>query len=121
MARLEKTDELLIKTFAKLDPIALGVSMGVVSSLGLFLATTVLLLKGGVFVGKNLSLLGQYFPFYSVTWVGSVIGAFYGLIVGFLIGWSLAFVRNLTIASYLHANRLWTNLSSDHFLDPFDT
>jgi hypothetical protein len=121
MTRVEKTDELLIRTFAKLDPIALGISIGVVSGLGLFLATNILLLKGGVFVGKNLSLLAQYFPFYSVTWTGSLVGAFYGCFVGFLIGWSLAFVRNMTIASYLHAIRLWTNLSSDHFLDPFDS
>jgi uncharacterized transporter YbjL len=121
MSRLPKTDELIIRTFAKVDAIALGIACGIVTSGAVFIATVVLLLKGGMQVGRNLSLLSQYFMGYSVTWSGAVIGAVYGLFLGFVIGWILAFVRNVTVSSYLHAIRLWANLSANHFLDRFDS
>jgi hypothetical protein len=120
MSRLQKADDLIVQTFARIDAIALGASCGIVCGLGVFTATAILLIKGGSQVGPNLSLLSQYFIGYSVTWIGSLIGAAYGIITGFVIGWSLAFVRNLSVATYLHAVRLRAHLS-DHFLDRFDS
>jgi hypothetical protein len=119
--QLQKPDELLVQTFARLDAIALGVSCGVVFGVGIFAATVILLIKGGEVVGPNLTLLSQYFIGYSVTWTGSIVGAVYGLLTGFIGGWVLASVRNFTLAAYLHAIRLWAQLSNDHFLDRFDS
>jgi hypothetical protein len=121
MSKLQKQDELLIQTFAKLDAVALGAACGIVGGLGLWLATAILLIKGGQDVGLHLSLLSQQYIGYSVTWTGSFIGAAYGLMTGFIIGWTFAAVRNLSVAVYLHAVRLWSQLSSDHFLDRFDS
>ena len=121
MIEPQKPDDLLVRTFGKLDAIALGGSCGIVCGLGLFAATAILLIKGGEEVGPNLGLLSQYFIGYSVTWTGSIIGALYGCVTGFVIGWSIAFVRNVSIATYLHAVRLRAQLSRDHFLDRFDS
>lgn len=60
----------------------------------MFLATLFLVVKGGDVVGPRLQLLAQFFPAYSVTWIGSLIGLAYGLFYGFLIGWYFAFIRN---------------------------
>jgi hypothetical protein len=111
----------LVRAFAKVDAVALGISGGIVCSLGFVAATVILLIKGGDTIGPNLRLLSQYFPGYSVTWTGSVIAWAYGLAAGFAMGWMVASVRNLSIAIYAHAIKLWANLSSNHFLDRFDS
>ena len=61
---------------------------------GLFLMTAWLLLKGGSQVGSHLQLLGQYFPGYSVTWKGSVVGLFYGALTGGVVGWIIGAIYN---------------------------
>lgn len=121
MTRVQRADELLVQMFAKVDAIALGISCGIVCGLGLVAATVVLLIKDGEQIGSNLSLLSQYFPGYSVTWTGSIIGCAYGLAAGFAAGWTLAVIRNLSITVYAHAVKLWANLSANHFLDRFDS
>jgi hypothetical protein len=121
MTKLQKPDDLLVRTFARLDAIALGASCGIVCGLGIFVATAILLIKGGEQIGPNLSLLSQFFIGYSVTWTGSIIGAVYGFVTGFITGWTVAFVRNLGIAAYMHAVRLRAHLSANHFLDRFDS
>jgi hypothetical protein len=121
VSKLQKTDELIIQTFARIDGVALGASCGILFGGGVFVATIILLIKGGHVIGPNLSLLSQYFVGYSVTWSGSIVGAVYGLVTGFIAGWTLASVRNLTLSIYLHAIRLWAHLSADHFLDRFDS
>jgi protoporphyrinogen oxidase len=91
----------LAKVFAKLDPFAYGVALSVIAGILLFLATWLLVLRGGNIVGPHLGLLDNYFPGYTVTAFGSIIGLGYGLIVGFLIGWALAFLRNTTTFLYM--------------------
>ena len=120
MAQPPQTEELLIRTFARVHAMALGIACSIFLGVGIFVATAILLLKGGHQVGPNLILLAQYFPGYSVTWPGTLIGAGYGFLAGFVGGWTLASLRNLTMTTYLHAIRLWANLSVDHFLDRFD-
>ncbi len=120
MDRPQTTDELFIRTFARVHAVACGVACSIVLGCGVFWATAALVVKGGEEVGPNLILLAQYFPGYSVTWQGSVIGGAYGLLFGFIGGWGLASLRNLTVTIYLHAVRLWANLSAEHFLDRFD-
>ena len=87
----------ITEIFPRIDSLALGAASGVVSGALLFLATLILVLKGGPVVGPRLSLLAQFLPGYSVTAAGSLIGLAYGALLGFLAGWSFAVIRNLTL------------------------
>jgi protoporphyrinogen oxidase len=95
--------ETLAGVFPKLDGVALGLSMGILFGLTLFLATLALVFKGGDVVGPRLQLLAQYFPGYSVTPAGSVLGLAYGFITGLIGGWSFAFLRNGFLFLYMAA------------------
>jgi hypothetical protein len=53
-----------------------------------------LIVKGGAIVGPHLSLLGQFFIGYRVTFVGSLIGTAYGFVGGFLVGYTVAHLYN---------------------------
>lgn len=64
----------------------LGLTLGMVCGLTLFLATNWLVLKGGKPVGPHLALLSQYFIGYRVSFLGSFIGFFYGFALGTLVG-----------------------------------
>lgn len=97
----EAVSEVFARAFPKLDRLALGLSMGTVGGMLLFLATIVLVLKGGAVVGPNLELLNQYFPGYSVTTSGSLLGLGYGFLTGFAGGWGFAFLRNITVFLYM--------------------
>lgn len=73
---------------------AWGVSLGLLLGIGLLLATLVLVLMGGEDVGPHLRLLGQYFPGYSVSALGSLIGLGYGFLVGYAAGRLICAVYN---------------------------
>ena len=75
----------------------LAAVMGIVAGLGLFAMTIWLVVKGGPAPGPHLSLLGQYFPGYSVTWLGAVVGLGYGLISGAVSGWVIGLIYNLIV------------------------
>ena len=106
---LEKSDEVeqfslpprAVLVLAQLDPRALGIAAGLLCGFLLWLATILLVLRGGVNVGRNLSLLSQYFTGFRVTPAGSLIGFLYGAVFGFLAGYLFARLRNLLIHSYL--------------------
>ena len=85
----------LSRAFARLDVVALGAAVGSVAGLGLFLATVVLLVRGGSLVGLHLSRLRFFLPGYEVTWLGSVIGLVEGAIAGFALGALVATLWNL--------------------------
>jgi hypothetical protein len=111
-------DTVIVKALAKLDGVALGVSVGSLFGLTIFLATILLVSKGGDQVGPNLGLLSHYFIGYEVTWVGSLIGLFYGFVFGFIVGWLIAFLRNAVIGIYLHALRFKSSVNAvNDFLD----
>ncbi len=93
--------EILARTFARLDPMALGVACGVVLGGAIFFATAWLLVKGGPVVGPTLSLLSNYFPGFRVTWPGALLGLLYGAAAGFLLGWAAAGLRNLAADLFL--------------------
>lgn len=111
-ADLDDLDKLIVQSLAKLDGLALGVSIGVVAGLGLFLATNLLLFKGGAVVGPTLGLLSQYFPGYEVTFRGSFIGLIYGFLSGFVVGWLIAVLRNAMVRVYLHLLKLKGSFSA---------
>jgi hypothetical protein len=99
----EALEGVLTRVFLKLDRIALGVSLGMTTGVLLCLLTIILVLKGGDAVGRNLGLLRQFFPAYSVTLPGSILGLFYGFVGGFAAGWGFAFVRNSVMFLYTAA------------------
>jgi hypothetical protein len=93
-------EALLEVTYAPVDPLALGVAVGTVGGVGLFLATVVLLLKDGPMVGPTLSLLGQYLLGYEVTWPGACLGLVEAGVGGFMLGAVGAWLRNVGMAAY---------------------
>jgi len=74
-----------------------GIAVGLMLGLGLLVATVALVIKGGPDPGPHLSLLAIYFPGYSVTWLGSVIGFVYAFVVGYAIGRTVAAIYNRLI------------------------
>jgi protoporphyrinogen oxidase len=94
-------EETFTHVFERLDPVAFGFSVGIIAGLGLLLATLALVLKDGGSVGRNLSLLNQFFPEYSVTILGSLLGLVYGFAAGFAGGWGFAFLRNAVMFLYM--------------------
>jgi hypothetical protein len=73
---------------------AWGVSFGLLSALIIFVATMVLVLKGGVNVGDNLRLLGNFLPGYRVTFLGAFIGFIYLFVIGYAFGRLIGVVYN---------------------------
>jgi hypothetical protein len=71
-----------------------GLVTGLVTGLGVFLATNWLILKGGEVVGPHLALLGQFFIGYRVTFVGSLVGFGYAFAVGYIVGYLVARIYN---------------------------
>lgn len=108
----DPADELIVIALAKLDPMALGISLGALFSMVIFLATNILIFKGGDVIGPNLMLLGQYFIGYEVTFSGSLIGSVYGFVSGFMLGVLIAFLRNAVLRVYLHLVRLKGSISA---------
>jgi len=92
------TQEWIQQAFARYDPVALGVALGTVLGLGLFLATALLLLLGGEPVGPNLALLGSYFPGFEVSWRGAWLGLLEAAAGGFVFGYALARLINGVVA-----------------------
>ena len=93
--------DILTAAFARLDPVALGLAVGIVCGIGLFFATVVLLLKGGDTVGPRLALLQHYLIGYRVTWIGALIGLIEATIVGYMIGYICAWLHNAIINGYI--------------------
>lgn len=93
-------DEWVEEAFASLDPVALGSAVGIVGGLSVFLATVLLLLKGGEMVGPNLSLIGQFFLGFKVSWSGACFGLIQAGVAGFGLGYLGARLRNWGIIAY---------------------
>lgn len=82
------------KVLARAHEQGWGVAFGLVCGIGLFLATAILVVQGGPNPGPHLGLLRVYFPGYSVTWLGSVIGFVYAFVGGYAIGRTVATIYN---------------------------
>ena len=67
----------------------------------LLLATLFLVFKGGDVIGPNLQLLDHFLPGYTVSLPGSMLGLLYGTLLGFLVGWCFAYLRNITMFLYV--------------------
>lgn len=107
----------MLFAFAPLHKRAFGVAAGVAGALLLALLTTagILLPEAREF---PLALLAEYFPGYSVTWPGVLVGATWGFVVAFVAGWFAAFCRNLALAISAFMIRTRAELDSTReFLD----
>lgn len=71
-----------------------GIAVGLLFGLGLWLATVILLLKGGENPGPHLEMLAVYFPGYQVSWLGSVVGFVYAFVLGYAVGRTIATLYN---------------------------
>lgn len=87
-------EQLLRRTMLRINEQGWGIAIGMVLGLGLFVATNILVVRAGESVGQHLSLLSVYFPGYSVTVVGSLVGFVYAFVVGYGIGRTVAAVYN---------------------------
>lgn len=108
----DAAEQIIVQSLARLDGTALGIALGSLGGLAIFLATNFLLWKGGDVVGPNLGLLSQFFPGFEVSMLGSLIGLFYGFISGFCLGWLTAFLRNFAVSIYIHILKLRSSLSA---------
>lgn len=79
---LSTSESTLLASLVRLNMSIMGAMTGVFAGALLWLATVVLLLRGGPNVGKHLSLLGVFLPGYEVSWPGAWIGLFWGLVLG---------------------------------------
>lgn len=87
-------EQALVQEVVRASRNVLGITFGLLAGVGLFFATLFLVIKGGPDVGAHLVLLNQFFPGYTVTFLGSFVGFFYAFLVGYVSGWIVATVYN---------------------------
>lgn len=90
----------LRRAIQRLNGRAAGVAGALVMGLGLFVATNVLVLKGGDTVGAHLGLLREYFPGYRVTFAGSLIGFVYAFVLGYAMGRAVGWIYDRLVAGF---------------------
>jgi len=88
---------MLARAVLRLNANILGLVLGMITGLIVFVTTNFLILKGGAVVGPHLSLLRNFFPYYSVTFLGSIVGFFWGLLFGYVAGFVVASLYNLVV------------------------
>ena len=95
---IDREEEKLLRAVVILNAKVLGLILGILLGLIIFIATNWLVLKGpqpgpsGEYVlGPHMQLLSQFFIGYRVSFWGSIIGFIYGFAIGTiggsLIGW----------------------------------
>jgi hypothetical protein len=97
----EPLERIVLTRLMRLNATISGIVVGLLGGLAIFAATVWLVLKGGPpgpegepVVGPHLSLLGQFFIGYEVTFAGSLIGFAYGFVTGFVVGFCVARIYN---------------------------
>jgi hypothetical protein len=100
----ETDEEKLFTGILRLNAKILGLILGLLMGSAVFLATNWLLIKGGhvtpegeYIVGPHLQLLSQFFIGYKVSFIGSIIGFFYGLALGTLCGAMIGWIYNKVV------------------------
>ncbi|MFQ5465624.1 MAG: hypothetical protein ACE5EI_06825 [Thermodesulfobacteriota bacterium] len=99
--KLTKEDEKLFSGIVLMNARLLGLVLGVIFGIIIFLATNWVVIRGGhldasgnYVVGPHLQLLGQFFIGYRVSFLGSIIGFFYGFAIGTINGALIGWVYN---------------------------
>ena len=88
---------LLKHAIARLRTGILMMVSGLLCGAGLMIATLWLVVLGGDDVGQHLGLLGNYFPGYEVSVVGSLIGFAWAALTGALLGGATGWIYNRVI------------------------
>lgn len=104
--------------FCPLHKRAFGLAVG--AACGLLVAgfTLVYVLRAAPGEAPELGLLANYFYGYSPTPAGALVGGLWGVFVGFVAGWFLAFCRNLAVALSVFVIRTRAELNQTRdFLD----
>jgi hypothetical protein len=86
---------LVARTIARLRAGIVAIVTGMIGGVALSAATLWLVIKGGPNVGQHLGLLRAYYPGYSVTWTGALVGFVYGALTGAILGWCVAWLYNV--------------------------
>jgi len=94
---IEAYDREVKRAVARLKAGILGLVFGLISGIGLFAMTAILLVENGPNTGYHLSLLGNYFIGYTVTWKGAFIGFLWAFALGAIIGWSIGMIYNCLV------------------------
>ncbi len=84
----------LFSGILRLNAKMLGLVLGILLGLAIFIMTNWLVIKGGDPVGPHLGLLGQFFIGYRVSFLGSLIGFTYGFALGTLGGSLIGWIYN---------------------------
>jgi hypothetical protein len=87
-------DESLQGALLRMNARAWGIGMGLLLGAVLFIATNILVIRGGPSMGQHLGLLAIYLPGYSVSFAGSLIGFVYAFVGGYGLGRLLGMVYN---------------------------
>jgi len=108
-------DAIIMWALAKLDVVAFAIASAVICGVVLFALTLFLVVKGappGVPVGPHLSQLAAFFPGYSVTAPGALLGGAYASGVGAMLGLLLSGFWNAAHALFLAVIRMRASLAS---------
>jgi hypothetical protein len=91
----------LFSGILRLNTRMLGLVLGIMLGLFIFLATNWIVIRGGhttsggeYIVGPHIQLLSQFFIGYRVSFLGSIIGFAYGFAVGTLSGSLIGWIYN---------------------------
>ena len=117
MARDERLPTDLAVICSPVHKRALGLAVGFTAGALIVLVTAFHVVARPI-GGPDLTLLAEYFYGYDVSLKGAAIGGCWAFLSGFIAGWFLAFVRNLSVAislRYLTAEAELANVHS--FLD----
>jgi hypothetical protein len=90
-------EEKLFKGVLLLNAKIMGLVLGLMFGLMIFVATNWLVIKGGHPIGPHLELLNHYFIGYRVSFWGSFVGFAYGFALGTLSGSLIGWIYNLIV------------------------
>jgi hypothetical protein len=93
----DSSEERFLREVVRLNSVTTGIAFGMLGGLAVFIATILLVIKGGPQVGPHLMLLANYFPGYRVTFLGSFVGLFYGFVSGFISGCVVGWLYNVIV------------------------
>jgi ABC-type nitrate/sulfonate/bicarbonate transport system permease component len=96
-------DKELRRAVRRLNARAWGITGGLILAIGLFAATNILVFQDpepGQAVGSHLGLLRYFFPGYTVTFVGSLVGFVYAFVVGYILGRGMGTVYNKLVEGF---------------------
>ena len=115
-AEINQLPDDLALAFAPLHKSAFGAAVGLTVGAVVFLATAYATIRSGF--PDLMYLLANYFPGYTVSWLGAVIGFAWATFAFFVAGWFLAFTRNFVLAANVWFARTRQELSATRdFLD----